>query len=179
MARSLPYEAIFMSSDLPFLWEDGAASGWGLRGVVPPPAAPEAGSVAPQQEASSAAAEPWVVFRALLPAVFGAHWAVLPRGLRSRAVFRHGLRLLLDAAVTFFFLPFNTLVGFGGGGKTVRHPNPFVFKHPDHLAQGKRFYRLPGRRLRRSDLRTSERRFRLFPVTWPAPMTVNAFRSYG
>jgi hypothetical protein len=68
-----------MSSDLPFLWEEGAVSGWDLQAAVLLSSALAAGSAAPPQAASSAA-EHWTVFRALLQAVFGERWAVLPPG---------------------------------------------------------------------------------------------------
>jgi hypothetical protein len=60
-----------MSSDLPFLWEEGAVSGWDLQAAVLLSSALAAGSAAPPQAASSAA-EHWTVF--------GERWAVLPPG---------------------------------------------------------------------------------------------------
>lgn len=54
--------------------------GWDLQAAVLPSAASAVGSAAPLQADSSAAAEHWAVFRALLQAVYGERWAVLPPG---------------------------------------------------------------------------------------------------
>ena len=107
MTKLLLHEAIFISSDLPFLWEEGAVSGWDLQAAVLPSAASAAGWAAPPQAVSSAAAEHWAVFRALLQAVFGERWAALPPGF---PVPRHGSVFVSIAALRRYGLFFLTLM---------------------------------------------------------------------
>jgi len=54
--------------------------GWDLQAAVLPSAASAVGSAVPPQADSSAAAEHWAVYRALLEAAFGERWAVPPPG---------------------------------------------------------------------------------------------------
>jgi len=70
MAKSLLYEAIFISSDLPFLRTEGAASGWDLQAAVLPPVAPAAHPVVPAPADEPAAAVSGADLSAPSPAAF-------------------------------------------------------------------------------------------------------------
>jgi len=57
-----------MSSDLPLLGEEGAASGWDLQAAVLPSAASAAGSAVPPLAGEAVVVVPWAVFPAPSPA---------------------------------------------------------------------------------------------------------------
>ena len=69
--------------------------GWDLQAAVLPSAALAVGAAAPPQADSSAAAEYWAIYRALLQAAFGERWAVLPPG---SPVLRYGSVLVSSFA---------------------------------------------------------------------------------